>query len=43
MPGLIVTTKDQAIGAAIVDILMIAECASQIDMSELFAIFLPVH
>ena len=43
MPGLIVTSKHQPVGAAIDDILMIAECASEIEMSELFAIFLPVH
>lgn len=40
-PGLIVTTNKQAIGLAIDDILLVAECMSEDEVRNQIAIFLP--
>jgi hypothetical protein len=41
MPGLIATTNEQAIGAAIDDIALIAEYMSEEEIREQFVVFLP--
>jgi hypothetical protein len=42
VPGLIVTTNLQAIGPAIEDVLLVAECLSEQEMREQVVVFLPV-
>lgn len=42
-PGLIVTTNDQGIGAAIDDILTIAECMSEDEIRDHVVVFLPLR
>ena len=41
MPGVITTTSDQAIGMAIDDILLIAECMSEEEIGDQVVVFLP--
>jgi hypothetical protein len=41
VPGLIVTTNEQAIGEAIDDILLIAECMTTCEISNQVVVFLP--
>lgn len=41
VPGLIVTNSDQSIGAAIQDILLIAECMSDEEIRNQIVVFLP--
>ncbi len=43
MPGLIVTSRDQSIGAAISDILLIAGCMTVEEVQSQIVIFLPVR
>ena len=43
MPGLIVTSNEQSIGAAINDIEMIEECVSEEDFRRQVVVFLPLH
>jgi predicted nuclease of predicted toxin-antitoxin system len=40
--GLIVTTKDQSIGSAIDEILLIAECLTEEEISDQVVVFLPL-
>ncbi|MGD9854696.1 MAG: hypothetical protein AB7U20_07065 [Planctomycetaceae bacterium] len=42
MPGLIVTSAEQSIGSAIDDILLIADCISPEEISNLIVLFLPL-
>ena len=41
MPGLIVTTGTQSVGAAIDDLLLIAKCMSESEMRDHVVVFLP--
>ena len=41
IPGLIVTTNEQSIGSAIVDILLSAECMPEEEMKNQIVVFLP--
>ncbi len=41
MPGLIATTNQQAIGQAIDDILLLAECMTEEEIRNQFVVFLP--
>jgi Domain of unknown function (DUF5615) len=41
MPGVIVTSNEQSIGAAIDDILLIAECISETELRDRVVVFLP--
>jgi hypothetical protein len=41
MPGLIATTNNQPVGSAIEDILLVAECMSEAEISERVVVFLP--
>lgn len=43
VPGLIATTNDQSIGSAIDDILVIAECMSEEEISDQVVVFLPLR
>jgi len=43
MPGLIVTTNEQAIGMAIDDILLIAECDSEEEIRNQVVVYLPLR
>lgn len=43
VPGLICTTNEQSIGAAIDDILLIAECLSEEEMRDRVVVFLPLR
>jgi hypothetical protein len=43
MPGLIVTTKDQSIGSAIEDVLLIAECMSEEEVRNRVIVYLPLR
>lgn len=43
VPGLIVTTNRQSIGATIDDVLLIAECVSEDEMRHQIVIFLPLR
>jgi hypothetical protein len=43
VPGIIVTTNEQAIGSAIDDILLVAECLSEEEMRDQLVIFLPLR
>jgi hypothetical protein len=42
LPGIIVTTNEQSIGAAIDDILLIANCMTGQEIREQFVVFLPL-
>jgi hypothetical protein len=41
VPGLIATTNEQSIGSAIDDILLVAECMSEIEIRDHVVVFLP--
>ncbi len=41
MPGLIATTNKQSVGAAIDDILLVAECMSEQEIRDRVVVFLP--
>jgi predicted nuclease of predicted toxin-antitoxin system len=43
VPGLIVTTNEQAVGQAIEDILLIAECMSEEEIRDRVIVYLPVR
>jgi hypothetical protein len=43
MSGLIATTNEQAIGMAIDDIMLVAECMSEEEMREQVVVFLPLR
>ena len=43
VPGLIATTNDQSIGSAINDILVIAECMSEEEISDQVVVYLPLR
>ena len=43
VPGLIVTTNEQAIGLAIDDILLVTECMSEEEIREQLIVFLPLR
>jgi hypothetical protein len=43
VPGLIVTNRKQSIGAAIDDILLIAECVSEDEIRDRIVIYLPLR
>lgn len=43
MPGLIVTTREQSIGSAIADILLLAECTPAEEMRQRIVVYLPLR
>jgi hypothetical protein len=43
LPGLIATTNAQAVGSAINDILLVAECMSEEEIRQQVVVFLPLR